>query len=102
MSTTPGVVTAVRWTELFPWLILVRAARVALFVRVIVLAAAGVVLTQVGWSAIEGAMLPAEGVAPLARLTDPVPPLAAPHLLGFDAIDRHEWSGPLVRGWAWA
>jgi hypothetical protein len=102
MSTTPGVVTAVRWTELFPWLILVRAARVALFIRVIVLAAAGVLLTQAGWSAIEGAMLPSEGVAPLARLTEPVTPLMPPQFLGYEAIDKYEWAGPLVRGWAWA
>lgn len=108
MSTSPGVVTAVRWTELCPWLLLARAARVALLARVIALATVGVLVTQGGWWAIEGALLPTEGAAPLARLTDHP---AAPMLAGssapittqpFDAVDQLGWSGPLLRGWAWA
>jgi hypothetical protein len=111
MSNTPGVVTAVRWNDLCPWLLLVRAARVALLVRVIILATAGVLLTEWGWSAIEGVLLPDEPdqyVVPLDRLTDhPAPPLLnsppVPHTVHpFDAVDRLGWSGPLVRGWAWA
>jgi hypothetical protein len=108
MSTSPGVVTAVRWTELCPWLLLVRAARAALLARVIALATVGVLVTQWGWWAIEGALLPAEGVAPLARLTDhPAAPLLAGSpapvtMQPFDAVDQLGWSGPLIRGWAWA
>jgi hypothetical protein len=111
MSNSSTVVTAARWTDLCPWLLLVRAARVALLVRVIVLAALGVLVTQWGWSAIEGVLLPDEPevrVEPLARLTDhPAPPLlngapTPPTVHPFDAVDRIGWSGPLVRGWAWA
>ncbi len=108
MSTSPGVVTAVRWNEICPWLLLVRAARVALFARVIALATAGVLVTQWGWTAIEGALLPAEGVEALARLTDhPWPPIdrsasAAMISPPFGAVNVQPWSGPLLRGWAWA
>ncbi|HMO85590.1 MAG TPA: hypothetical protein PKC18_11800 [Lacipirellulaceae bacterium] len=110
MSASPAEVTAVRWGDLCPWLLLVRGARVALFVRVIVLAAAGVLLTEWGWSALEAALLPAEGVAPLGRLTErpaPLPwqtspPAADAGWQPFDAVDGRGWSGPLVRGWAWA
>jgi hypothetical protein len=108
MSTPPGVLTAVRWSELFPWLLLVRAARAALFVRMIVLGAVGVWATQAGWSAIETAFLRDDDQPRLERLTDdaafPVAlvsplPLVAPPV---DAIDWRVWSSPLVRGWRWA
>ncbi|HYO23787.1 MAG TPA: hypothetical protein VEQ85_02460 [Lacipirellulaceae bacterium] len=115
MSTLPGVVTAVRWTELCPWLLLVRAARAALLVRVLVLAALGVWATQWGWRAIERAVLdeaPSDGVqvAALARLSNnpPAPLLAdspgmpAAAVEPFELVDDRPWAGPLVRGWAWA
>lgn len=109
MSTTPGVVTAVRWNDLCPWLLLVRAARVALLVRVIVLAMAGVFVTQWGWSAIERVVLgPESGVPPLVRLTEHPPTSMlqpAPRVVSrqpFVVVDRHPWTGPLVRGWAWS
>lgn len=109
MSPTPGVVTAVRWNELCPWLLLVRAARVALLVRVIVLAAAGVFVTQWGWSAIERVVLGADTTVPvLMRLTDHPPASllqSAPPTSGrqpFVVVDRQPWAGPLIRGWAWA
>jgi hypothetical protein len=107
MSTPPGAVTAVSWTELCPWLLLVRAARAALLVRMIVLAAAGVWLTQAGWRVVEEAMLyDAQPrlirltVSPTARQLDAWPtPMAA---LRFDEVNQHPWAGPVVRGWAWA
>jgi hypothetical protein len=74
MSTSPTVLTSVRWNELFPWLILVRAARVALMVRVIALAMVGVVLTQLGWAAIDRLVLGLAPEAKLVRLTDRQPP----------------------------
>jgi hypothetical protein len=106
MSTTPGVVTAVRWNELCPWLLLVRAVRAALLVRVVVLAAIGVVVTQAGWSAIEGAVLGDDDPVVLARLTERparaiwTSSVDAPPIL-FEAVDARPYSGPLVRGWAW-
>jgi hypothetical protein len=39
----------VAWTELFPWLILLRSVRIALLARVLLLGAAGLVTTMLGW-----------------------------------------------------
>ena len=109
MSTSPGVLTAVRWNDLCPWLLLVRAARVALLVRVIALAVAGVFVTQWGWSAIESVLLNETEPARLARLTErPAPALwasadaPAPSRELFDEVDSCRFAGPLLRGWAWA
>lgn len=107
MSNQPGVLTAVRWSELCPWLLLVKAARAALFVRMIVLGTLGVWATQAGWSAIEGTFL-ADDELRLERLTDNATfPLRTPLLSGlvvprFDALDWSVGANPLVRGWAWA
>jgi hypothetical protein len=107
----------------------VRAARAALFLRVIALAALGVYVTQWGWAAIENVFLEDEAPPRLARLTErPAPalwkPLAGvrpaqalairapsaeairvgdllPSDTRFDAVDRYRYAGPLVRGWAW-
>lgn len=57
----PSTVTAIRWQEIAPWLILVRAARVALLFRVIALALIGVLLTQLGWSLAETTFFGNEG-----------------------------------------
>jgi hypothetical protein len=103
MSTQPGVVTAVRWNELCPWLLLVKALRVAVLVRVLLLAAAGVWATQWGWWAIEGALLP-EGVRPLTSITEPAGPPGAGiqiEIQPYDVVRENVWLGPLVHGWAW-
>ncbi len=109
MSHQPGVVTAVRWTDVCPWLLIVRAARAAFLVRVIALAVLGVFLTQWGWSAIEWAFRNEPGPPMLAQLTEcpPTPllgvaPPTPPYTIDpFTHVDRHPWSGPLIRGWAW-
>jgi hypothetical protein len=44
-----GQVRAVMWSELFPWLCLVRTFRLAVSARLLLLGAAGVLLTQLGW-----------------------------------------------------
>jgi hypothetical protein len=109
MSQQPGVVTAVRWTDVCPWLLIVRAARVAFLVRVIVLATLGVFLTQWGWSTVEWALgvepgpplleqLTEHPPTPLLRAAPPTPPFTSDP---FTLVDRHPWAGPLIRGWAW-
>jgi hypothetical protein len=50
MAEDAGVVRAVAWTELFAWLNLVRCLRLALRMRAMVLAAAGLLLTMGGWA----------------------------------------------------
>jgi hypothetical protein len=106
MSHPRTTVAAVRWHAIFPWLILVRAARVALMARVIILAAIGVALTQGGWAIIDDLTLPRDDAPLHERLTDA--PISAPigAELGFDArhgLDLHAQilGSPLVRGWAW-
>lgn len=50
MAQNGGVIREVAWTELLPWLILVRALRLALRFRALVLSVAGVLLTIGGWA----------------------------------------------------
>ena len=64
MSHLRSTVAAISWTAIFPWLILVRAARVALMVRVILLAVVGVALTQGGWAIIDGLTIPRDDAQP--------------------------------------
>lgn len=115
MSTPAGVVHAVRWQELCPWLLLVRAARVALMVRVIVLAMVGVWAVHLGWRAIDATFAPPESPPWLAGLVAP-PPLvgeaeSAESRLAATSASRGQlyapvaelrWPGPLVRAWSWA
>jgi len=107
MSHPRSTVAAIRWNAIFPWLILVRAARVALMVRVIILAVIGVALTQGGWAIIEG-MTAGEDAAPILwKLTDSMPDSQPGAELGFNAQDgiavhAQVLGSPLVRGWSWA
>jgi len=111
-----GALYEIRYGEICPWLILVRSCRAALFVRVLLLAFAGVVITQWGWAALDG--LFASNPAQLGRLTEPhaeavelgptlVDPgsdSAATSVIRVSPIGKFAqspWVGPLVRGWAW-
>lgn len=49
MADHPTKLREVAWTELFPWLILVRSVRIALMARVMVLGAAGLIAVTLGW-----------------------------------------------------
>jgi hypothetical protein len=49
MADTHTKVREVAWRELFPWLMLLRTVRIALMARVLVLGAAGLIATAVGW-----------------------------------------------------
>jgi hypothetical protein len=50
MADTHTKIREVAWTELFPWLMLLRSVRIALMARVLVLGAAGLIATVIGWS----------------------------------------------------
>ena len=52
-SPTTGVLHEIRWNEICPWLILVKALRVSLMLRVLVLATVGMMLTLWGDAAID-------------------------------------------------
>lgn len=107
MTLSPQQVTSVRWTAVFPWLILARAARVALMLRVIVLALLGVAATHGGWLLIESSPLGNRAMRELR--VEPQAWTYSPRQL-----DRHDSSGaptvvveanwtygPLCSAWRW-
>jgi len=97
MSQPSGTLHEIRWNEICPWLILVRALRVSVLVRVLLLAFAGVLLSQWGWAAID--RLFSDNPVQLVRLTDvPSQPIQG---TGIENLAQHYWSGPLARGWNW-
>lgn len=52
MPNNAGPLREIEWREIFPWLLLVRAFRVSIQVWQLLLAAAGVLLTIIGWWAL--------------------------------------------------
>ncbi len=50
MADSHTKVRDVVWSELLPWLMLLRSVRIALMARVLVLGAAGLVMTSIGWA----------------------------------------------------
>jgi len=109
MSQQPGTIHEIRWNEICPALILVRALRVALLIRVLLLAFVGVVITQWGWATIEQ-MFSGEPVG-LQRITDTVSqpsltsdlpiPSTRDNVSAFLDFTEGTNSGPLIRGWTW-
>ena len=110
MSQPQGSLYEIRWSEVCPWLILVRALRVSVMARVLALACAGVLVTQWGWSVVDFTL--SESSARLERLTDyggrPYlsdrefsNPNMMRHASRNRSIARQAASSPLVRGWSW-
>ena len=128
MNHSSGTLHNIRWNELCPSLVLVRALRVSLMVRVLVIAMAGVLLTHWGWSMVD--RLFATATPQLSRLDETLttgmlnseirildsendgpllePPSATPGALDnkdspilFDSTDLVLWGGPLARAWTW-
>ena len=51
MSEHDGVTLySIRWSEVFPWLNILRSFRLAVSLRVLLLGAIGILLTLLGWS----------------------------------------------------
>ena len=77
-----GTLRKVAWSEIFPWLILARCFRIAIQVRLLLLGAAGVLVTAFGW-ALLGLVFPpslggsqqfqSHGGCPWLAVTDAVP-----------------------------
>ena len=108
----------VRWQEVCPWLLLVRAVRISLYIRVLALALVGVLLTQVGWHAatlamkapdrwtwsaadaplvVWGALDPARRSSSAPdRIREETDRAFSAHAIFF-ATDH-----PFLRGWAWS
>ncbi|QDS98916.1 hypothetical protein [Adhaeretor mobilis] len=94
MNLSSGTLHTIRWNELCPWLILARATRVALMVRVLLLALVGVLLTQAGWRLLEYLFLGTNGWF-MGELSDaPMP--------GNEDFLSTKNLGPLIQGWQWA
>lgn len=105
-----GVLRRVAWSELFPWLILARCFRLAIRFRALVLAAAAILATLVGWALLGMALSVATGATssayslgqyPWQTLDALVPDHR--HLGGTLGIAQpmpvfHAW-GPLVVAW---
>jgi hypothetical protein len=56
IENSSGTVRSVVWTELFPWLNIVRTFRMAISPRMLILGAIGALLTATGWFIIGGAL----------------------------------------------
>jgi hypothetical protein len=57
MAEPQSKVREVAWSELFPWLLLLRTVRIALLARVLILGALGLVATTAGWRLISDLFL---------------------------------------------
>ncbi|MBA4104994.1 MAG: hypothetical protein C0485_04475 [Pirellula sp.] len=109
MTLPPQQVTSVRWTAVFPWLILARAARVALMLRVIVLALLGVAATHGGWLLIESSPLGHRALRELelevglqTQISTLFPPALHDSVDGPLTIVKSDWTlGPIFTSWRW-
>lgn len=88
----------IRWREVFPWVILLRAMRAALQLRCLALAVVGVLLTHLGWL----------GVGRLVGFPEPQSVAAAPGQFEFVALPvqpelgrRIVTENPLAKSWGW-
>lgn len=77
MTEERGPLRSVSWQECFPWLMLFRSLGIAFYIRVLVLAYAGVLATDVSWWLGQQIFRPAE-VRHLERVQ---PPILAPRLV---------------------
>lgn len=95
-----GVIYEIRWNEVCPWLILVRALRVTLLIRVLILASLGVLLTQLGWATLEQ-QLPGDFARASSLSTEPEA-AAVLSLPAFDYFAQQDPKpSPFIRGWFW-
>lgn len=107
MTLPPQQVTSVRWTAVFPWLILARGARVALMLRVIVLALLGVAATHGGWLLIGSSPLGDRALRELE--VEPQAWSYSPRQMNMHgandastvAVDANRTYGPLCSAWSW-
>lgn len=100
---TDGVIHEIRWSEICPWLILTKALRAALLLRVLVLATIGVLVTQAGWAVISQQFEPALPTPGLVREHLPTLNFSGdvdPLLSSTQPSSRWQ-TGTLVSGWYW-
>ena len=93
-----GTLYDIRWNEVCLPLILVRALRVSVLVRVLGLSLVGVLLTEWGWSWFD--QIFESGAAHLTPLTDLLPYQTTSGLVE-RATDWTSWRDPLTCAWSW-
>ncbi len=97
-----GVVHEIRWLDICPWLILVKALRAALLLRVLVLASVGVVLTHGGWAVISQWFDPPLAMPPMLREALPVLQIDLNASESITDSAPSAWQcGTLISGWYW-
>ena len=103
-SHSEGTLHTIRWNEICPWLILVKALRVTLMLRVLVLATVGVCLTNWGDIAIQ-TVFPGETTS-LERTM--VPAITGQFIQIYVVVDHSNGdfstrpqAGPLLQAWRW-
>jgi hypothetical protein len=110
MTQSTGSIHEVRWNEVFPWLILAKAWRVSLLVRVLAYAWIGLLLTQLGWRACDSLFSESSlrtSSNYIAREIDSASYKSVRHEVRTnDPLNYWVWiqrpfqgEGPLVRGW---
>ncbi len=105
MTQPTGSIYEIRWNELCPWLVLAKALRVSLLVRVLLYAWLGLILTQWGWSVCEN--LAGNSPHQLEYLTVPSGKgMTFDIQVADDSVWWHQhWrkhgQGPLEQGWSW-
>jgi hypothetical protein len=95
-----GPVRTVVWSELFPWLSLLRTFRLAVGFRVLVLSALAIVLTAIGWWLLGRVFLGADAPTPAATALWTDLSRAIPEPYGLPGPDRVRET-PEVRGGPW-
>jgi hypothetical protein len=110
MQHSTGSIYEVRWNEVFPWLILAKAWRVSLLVRVLAYAWIGLLLTQLGWRVCDSLFSESSlrtSSNYIAREIDSASYKSVRHEVRTnDPLNYWVWiqrpfqgEGPLVRGW---
>lgn len=106
MPANSGTIYQIRWKEICPWLILTSAWRASFFLTVLFLSWLGVLLTQWGWSSLDGVLPLDESRRPSAEL------LHSQRLLAF-SLYAHSGTesgpaemlvvdgGPFLNAWHW-
>jgi hypothetical protein len=98
-----GVLYEVRWSEVCPWLVLVKALRVTLLIRVLLIALLGVLLAQWGSSALGSFFFSEPPALTRALEASSVSGLAENALRAEQPINKvlaYAAEAPLLRGWS--
>lgn len=96
-------IRAIAWSQVFPWLSLVRVFRIAISARVLALAAAGVLITATGWAIIGSIFVDDTTSTPRCGLLAGCPWKAVietvPDHPSLPAVDPRDSIQPLARDW---